>query len=313
MYMTFLIINLRARDTVLYISSNQINRMNSLLTAGRNLLPAKRSNVIPGFGLTMGFTLFYMSMLILIPLGGLVFFTTSMGWDGFWQSITDPRVVSSLRLSFGASFLAATLNAFFGLIVAWVLVRYTFPFKKVVDALVDLPFALPTAVSGIALVTIYSQNGIVGRYVEPLGLQIAFTWVGIVIALTLIGLPFVVRTVQPALEDLEKELEEASASLGASRWQTFRRVIFPAIQPSLLTGFAMALARAIGEYGSVIFIAGNMPFKTEIAPLLIVIKLEQFDYTGATAIAVVMLIAAFLILLFINLIQWWSRRYTEEN
>jgi sulfate/thiosulfate transport system permease protein len=287
--------------------------MNSLLTAGRNLLPAKRSSVIPGFGLTMGFTLFYMSMLILIPLGGLVLFTTSMGWDGFWQSITDPRVVSSLRLSFGASFLAAILNAFFGLIVAWVLVRYTFPFKKVVDALVDLPFALPTAVSGIALVTIYSQNGIVGRYVEPLGLQIAFTWIGIVIALTLIGLPFVVRTVQPALEDLEKELEEASASLGASRWQTFRRVIFPAIQPSLLTGFAMALARAIGEYGSVIFIAGNMPYKTEIAPLLIVIKLEQFDYTGATAIAVVMLIAAFLILLFINLIQWWSRRYSEEN
>ncbi len=287
--------------------------MNSLLTVGRNLLPAKRSNVIPGFGLTMGFTLFYMSMLILIPLGGLVLFTTSMGWDGFWQSITDPRVVSSLRLSFGASFLAAILNAFFGLIVAWVLVRYTFPFKKVVDALVDLPFALPTAVSGIALVTIYSQNGIVGRYVEPLGIQIAFTWIGIVIALTLIGLPFVVRTVQPALEDLEKELEEASASLGASRWQTFRRVIFPAIQPSLLTGFAMALARAIGEYGSVIFIAGNMPYKTEIAPLLIVIKLEQFDYTGATAIAIVMLIAAFLILLFINLIQWWSRRYTEEN
>ena len=287
--------------------------MNSLLTVGRNLLPAKRSNVIPGFGLTMGFTLFYMSMLILIPLGGLVLFTTSMGWDGFWQSITDPRVVSSLRLSFGASFLAATLNAFFGLIVAWVLVRYTFPFKKVVDALVDLPFALPTAVSGIALVTIYSQNGIVGRFVEPLGFQIAFTWIGIVIALTLIGLPFVVRTVQPALEDLEKELEEASASLGASRWQTFRRVIFPAIQPSLLTGFAMALARAIGEYGSVIFIAGNMPFKTEIAPLLIVIKLEQFDYTGATAIAVVMLIAAFLVLLFINLIQWWSRRYSEVN
>jgi sulfate/thiosulfate transport system permease protein len=287
--------------------------MNSLLTAGGNLLSAKRSSVIPGFGLTMGFTLFYMSILILIPLGGLVLFTTSMGWDGFWQSISDPRVVSSLRLSFGASFLAAILNAFFGLIVAWVLVRYTFPFKKVVDALVDLPFALPTAVSGIALVTIYSQNGIVGRYLEPLGLQIAFTWIGIVIALTLIGLPFVVRTVQPALEDLEKELEEASASLGASRWQTFRRVIYPAIQPSLLTGFAMALARAIGEYGSVIFIAGNMPYKTEIAPLLIVIKLEQFDYTGATAIAVVMLIAAFLILLFINLIQWWSRRYSEEN
>ena len=287
--------------------------MNSILTAGKNFLPAKRSNVIPGFGLTMGFTLFYMSILILIPLGGLVLFTTSMGWEGFWQSITDPRVVSSLRLSFGASFLAAILNAFFGLIVAWVLVRYTFPFKKVVDALVDLPFALPTAVSGIALVTIYSQNGIIGRYVEPLGFQIAFTWIGIVIALTLIGLPFVVRTVQPALEDLEKELEEASASLGASRWQTFRRVIYPAIQPSLLTGFAMALARAIGEYGSVIFIAGNMPFKTEIAPLLIVIKLEQFDYTGATAIAVVMLAAAFLILLFINLIQWWSRRYSEEN
>ena len=287
--------------------------MNTLMTAGKNLLPAKRSNVIPGFGLTMGFTLFYMSMLILIPLGGLVLFTASMGWEGFWQSITDPRVVSSLRLSFGASFLAAIINGFFGLIVAWVLVRYTFPFKKVVDALVDLPFALPTAVSGIALVTIYSQNGIIGRYVEPLGFQIAFTWIGIVIALTLIGLPFVVRTVQPALEDLEKELEEASASLGASRWQTFRRVIYPAIQPSLLTGFAMALARAIGEYGSVIFIAGNMPYKTEIAPLLIVIKLEQIEYTGATAIAVVMLIAAFLILLFINLIQWWSRRYTEEN
>ncbi len=287
--------------------------MNSLLTVGKNILPAKRSSVIPGFGLTMGFTLFYMSMLVLIPLGGLVLFTTSMGWEAFWQSITDPRVLSSLRLSFGASFIAAILNAFFGLIVAWVLVRYTFPFKKVIDALVDLPFALPTAVSGIALVTIYSQNGIVGRYVELLGFQIAFTWIGIVIALTLIGLPFVVRTVQPALEDLEKELEEVAASLGATRWQTFKRVIFPAIQPSLLTGFAMALARAIGEYGSVIFIAGNMPYKTEIAPLLIVIKLEQFDYTGATAIAVVMLIAAFLILLFINLIQWWNRRYSDEN
>ncbi len=286
--------------------------MNSLLSAGKLILPAKRNNVIPGFGLTMGFTLFYMSMLVLIPLGGLVLFTTSMGWEAFYQSITDPRVTASLRLSFGASFLAATLNAFFGLIVAWALVRYSFPFKKVVDALVDLPFALPTAVSGIALVTIYSQSGIIGRYAESVGIQIAFTWVGIVIALTLIGLPFVVRTVQPALEDLEKELEEAAASLGASRWQTFRRVIFPAIQPSLLTGFAMALARAIGEYGSVIFIAGNMPYKTEIAPLLIVIKLEQFDYTGATAIAVVMLIAAFLILLFINIIQWWSRRYTDE-
>ena len=288
--------------------------MNSLLAAaGKKTKPARQKNVIPGFGLTMGFTLFYMSMLILIPLGGLVLFTTSMGWEGFWQSVTDPRVVASLRLSFGASLLAALLNAFFGLIVAWVLVRYTFPLKRVVDALVDLPFALPTAVSGIALVTIYSQNGVIGRYIEPLGFQVAFTWVGIVIALTLIGLPFVVRTVQPALEDLEKELEEAAASLGASRWQTFKRVIFPAIQPSLLTGFAMALARAIGEYGSVIFIAGNMPYITEIAPLLIAIKLEQFDYTGATAIAVVMLIAAFLILLFINLIQWWSRRYTDEN
>lgn len=287
--------------------------MNSILAAGKQLLPARRRSVIPGFGLTMGFTLFYMSMLVLIPLGGLVLFTMTMGWETFWQSITDPRVVSSLQLSFGAAFLAAILNAFFGLIVAWVLVRYTFPFKKVVDALVDLPFALPTAVSGIALVTIYSQNGIVGRYIEPLGFQVAFTWVGIVIALTLIGLPFVVRTVQPTLQDLEKELEEAAASLGASRWQTFRRVIYPAIQPSLLTGFAMALARAIGEYGSVIFIAGNMPYKTEIAPLLIVIKLEQFDYTGATAIAVVMLVAAFLILLFINLIQWWNRRFTDEN
>lgn len=286
--------------------------MASPLTAGY-YFPRRQHRVIPGFGLTMGFTLFYMSMIVLIPLSGLLLFTAAMEWEEFCKTVTDQRVISALKLSFSAALFAAMLNAVFGLIVAWVLVRYTFPFKKIMDAIVDLPFALPTAVSGIALVTIYSKNGWVGQYLEPLGLQVAFTWTGIVIALTLIGLPFVVRTVQPTLQDLEKELEEVAASLGASRWQTFRRVIFPSILPSLLTGFAMALARAIGEYGSVIFIAGNMPFKTEIAPLLILIKLEQFDYTGATAIAVVMLLASFILLFFINLIQWWNRRYTEEN
>lgn len=270
-----------------------------------------RKPVIPGFGLTMGVTLTYLGLIVLIPLGGLLAYTTTMGLDAFLMSVSDPRVVASLRLSFGTAFLAAALNAVFGTILAWVLVRYRFPFKKVMDAIVDLPFAMPTAVSGIALATIYSQNGLVGRLMEPYGFKIAFTWVGIVIALTLIGLPFVVRTVQPALEDVEREWEEAAASLGATRWQTIRKVLFPSVFPSLLTGFAMAFARAIGEYGSVIFIAGNIPFKTEIAPLLIVIKLEQFDTTGATSIAVVMLLAAFIILLFINLVQWWTRRYSE--
>ncbi len=259
----------------------------------------------------MGFTLLYLALLVLIPLAGLVLFTgTRMTLAEFWnKAVVDPRVLASYRLSFGASLIAAVLNAVFGLVVAWVLVRYSFPGKRFVDAIVDLPFALPTAVSGIALTTLYARTGWIGRWLEPLGIQVAYAWPGIVIALTLIGLPFVVRTVQPALEDLDHEIEEASASLGATRWQTFYRVILPTILPTLLTGFALAFARAVGEFGSVYFIAGNMPMKTEIAPLLIIIKLEQFDYVGATGIGVVMLIVAFVLLLVINLLQWWSRRY----
>lgn len=270
----------------------------------------KQHSVLPGFGLTMGFTLFYMATLILIPLGGLVLFTTRMSFADFWSSaVTDPRVLAAYKVSFGASLIGAVLNGVFGFIVAWVLVRYTFPGKRVVDAIVDLPFALPTAVSGIALTTLYAHTGWVGRWLEPLGIKVAYAFPGIVIALTLIGLPFVVRTLQPALEDLEIEIEEASASLGASRWQTFRRVLLPTVLPALLTGFALAFARAVGEFGSVYFIAGNMPYKTEIAPLLILIRLEQFDYLGATAIGVVMLVVSFVMLLVINLLQWWSRRY----
>lgn len=266
---------------------------------------------MPGFGLSMGVTLLYMALLVLIPLAGLVLFTTTrIGPAEFLaKAVADPRVLASYRLSFGASLAAATLNAVFGLMVAWVLVRYEFPGRRLVDAMVDLPFALPTAVSGIALVTLYSQNGWVGRWLEPLGLKVAYAVPGIVVALTMIGLPFVVRTVQPALEDLERETEEAAASLGASRLQTFRRVVLPTVLPSLLTGFALAFARGVGEFGSVYFIAGNMPMKTEIAPLLILIKLEQFDYAGATAIGVVMLVASFLLLLAINGLQAWSRRY----
>ncbi len=276
-----------------------------------NGLHWKRPSVLPGFGLCMGFMLLYMGLLVLIPLGGLVLFTaTRLSAAELWdRAIADPRVLASYRLSFGASLIAATLNAGFGLVVAWVLVRYTFPGKRLVDAMVDLPFALPTAVSGIALTTLYAHTGWIGRWFDPLGIQVAYAWPGIVIALTLIGMPFVVRTVQPALEDLEPELEEAAASLGATRWQTFRRVILPAVLPALLTGFAMALARAVGEFGSVYFIAGNMPYRTEIAPLLILIRLEQFDYVGATAIGVVMLVVAFALLLVINLLQWWSRRF----
>jgi sulfate/thiosulfate transport system permease protein len=269
----------------------------------------RQHTVLPGFGLTLGFTLFYLGLIVLLPLGALVLKTSTMGWEAFFATVTDPRVLSAFRLSFGTAFLGASINAVFGTIVAWVLVRYTFPGKRLVDAVVDLPFALPTAVSGIALTTIFAGNGWLGRYLEPLGIQVAYTWVGIVVALTLIGLPFVVRTVQPAMEDIEAELEEAAASLGAGRLATLRLVILPTILPALLTGFAMAFARAIGEYGSVIFIAGNMPMRTEIAPLLIVIKLEQYDYTGATAIAVMMLAASFLMLLVINFLQWWSRRY----
>ncbi len=271
----------------------------------------KQPSVLPGFGLSMGFTLLYMTLVLLIPLGGLVLFTgTRMTATEFWEkAVVDPRVVAAYKLSFGASLIAATLNGVFGLVVAWVLVRYEFWGKRFVDAIVDLPFALPTAVSGIALTTLYARTGWVGQWFDLLGIQIAYAYPGIVIALTLIGLPFVVRTVQPALEDLDQELEEAAASLGATRWQTFRRVILPTVMPSLLTGFALAFARAVGEFGSIFFIAGNMPYKTEIAPLLILIRLEQFDYVGATAIGVVMLMAAFVLLLIINLLQWWSRRF----
>ena len=271
----------------------------------------KQPSVLPGFGLSMGFTLLYMTLVLLIPLGGLVLFTaTRMTATEFWEkAVVDPRVLAAYKLSFGASLIAATLNGVFGLVVAWVLVRYEFWGKRFVDAIVDLPFALPTAVSGIALTTLYARTGWVGQWFDPLGIQIAYAYPGIVIALTLIGLPFVVRTVQPALEDLDQELEEAAASLGATRWQTFRRVILPTVMPSLLTGFALAFARAVGEFGSIFFIAGNMPYKTEIAPLLILIRLEQFDYVGATAIGVVMLMAAFVLLLIINLLQWWSRRF----
>jgi sulfate/thiosulfate transport system permease protein len=270
-----------------------------------------RGGVLPGFGLTMGLTLLYMTLLLLIPLAGLVLFTgTRLTPAELWQaSIADPRVLAAYRLSFGASLLAALVNAAGGLLVAWVLVRYDFPGKRLIDASVDLPFALPTAVSGIALTTLYAPTGWLGRWFAPLEIPIAYAWPGIVIALTLIGLPFVVRTVQPALAHLDREIEEAAASLGAGRRQTFRHVILPVILPSLLTGFALAFARALGEFGSIYFIAGNMPYKTEIAPLLILIRLEQFDYAGATGIGIVMLIAAFALLLSINLLQAWSRRF----
>jgi sulfate/thiosulfate transport system permease protein len=266
--------------------------------------------VLPGFGLTFGFTVFYTSLIVLIPLAGLFFLTSQMTWSEFWtKAVTDPRVVASYKLSFGASFIAAIINAVFGFLVAWVLVRYSFWGKRIVDALVDLPFALPTAVSGIALTTLYAHTGWIGQWFDAAGIRISYTPTGIVLALTLIGLPFVVRTVQPALEDLEAELEEAASSLGATRGQTFWRVIFPAILPALLSGFTLAFARAVGEFGSVYFIAGNMPFKTEIAPLLIIIKLEQYDYHGAAAIGVVMLIASFTFIFIINLLQAWSRRH----
>ncbi|WP_426336296.1 sulfate ABC transporter permease subunit CysT [Pseudoduganella sp. R-31] len=264
--------------------------------------------VMPGFNLSLGFTILYLTLIVLIPLSAIFLKTFTMTWDGFWTAVTSERVVASYKLTFGASFIGALLNVFFGGIVAWVLVRYQFPGKRIVDALVDLPFALPTAVAGITLTALYSSNGWFGQYIEGvLGIKVAFTPLGVVVALTFIGLPFVVRTVQPVLEDAERELEEAAASLGASAFQTFRRVVFPTILPSLLTGFALAFARATGEFGSVIFIAGNMPLVSEITPLFIITKLEQYDYAGATAIAVVMLVASFLMLLTINLLQAWSR------
>ncbi len=264
--------------------------------------------VMPGFKLSLGFTLFYLALIVLIPLSAVFLKTFTMTWPAFWSAVTSARVMASYRLSFGASLIAAAINVVFGAIVAWVLVRYTFPGKRIVDALVDLPFALPTAVAGITLTALYSTNGWFGQYLEAIGLKVAFTPLGIVVALTFIGLPFVVRTVQPVLEDAERELEEAAASLGATSLQTFVRVLFPTILPALVTGFTLAFARATGEYGSVIFIAGNMPMVSEITPLFIITKLEQYDYAGATAIAVVMLVASFLLLLTINLLQVWTRR-----
>jgi sulfate transport system permease protein len=270
--------------------------------------PRRSARVLPGFNLTLGYTIAYLSLIVLIPLSALALKTLTLSWPQFWEAVTSPRVLASYRLTFGASFIAACVNVVFGLLVAWVLVRYNFPGKKIVDALVDLPFALPTAVAGISLTALLAGNGWVGQFFEPYGIQLAFNPNGVVIALIFIGLPFVVRTVQPVLEDAEKELEEAATCLGATRWQTFARVIFPSIAPALLTGFAMAFARAIGEYGSVIFIAGNMPYRTEIAPLLIVVQLEQYNVAGATAIAVTMLIASFILLLLTNLLQGWQRR-----
>jgi sulfate transport system permease protein len=266
------------------------------------------AKVLPGFNLTLGYTVLYLSLIVLIPLSALVFRTFGMTWDQFWTAISSPRVVASYRLTFGASFAAALVNVVFGLLLAWVLVRYRFPGKKIVDAMVDLPFALPTAVAGISLTALLAGNGWIGQYLEPLGIKLAFNPNGVVIALIFIGLPFVVRTVQPVLEDTETELEEAAMSLGASRWQTFVKVILPSIAPALLTGFAMAFARAIGEYGSVIFIAGNMPMVSEITPLIIIGKLEQYDYSGATAVALVMLAFSFALLLVINALQGWQRR-----
>jgi sulfate transport system permease protein len=271
-----------------------------------------RSRVIPGFGLTMGYTVFYLSVIVLIPLSAMFVRAGSLGWSHFWQTISNPRAVEAYKLTFGAALTAASINAVFGFVVAWVLVRYTFPGKRLVDAFVDLPFALPTAVSGIALVTIYSRNGWIGRHLEPLGIEAVFTPLGVTIALTFIGLPFVVRTLQPALEDLDTEVEEAAATLGASRLQTLRHVIVPTVLPAMLTGFALAFARAVGEYGSVVFISGNMPMRTEIVPLLIMSKLEQYDLAGATALGASMLMISFTILLAINGFQWWSGRHRRS-
>jgi len=268
----------------------------------------RRHSVLPGFDLALGLTLLYLCLIVLIPLSAAFLRTTELTWPAFVDTVTSPRVVASYKLTFGASLLAALVNAFFGLLVAWVLVRYDFFGRRIVDALVDLPFALPTAVAGITLTGLYASNGWIGQWLEPLGIKVAFTPVGVFVAMTFIGLPFVVRTVQPILEDLASELEEAAATLGASRWQSFTKVIFPILLPALLTGFALAFARALGEYGSIIFIAGNMPMISEITPLLIITKLEQYDYAGATAIAVVMLVMSFILLLAINGLQAWTRK-----
>lgn len=270
--------------------------------------PRNSRSILPGFGLSLGFTLAYLGLIVLIPLSAAFLRTAGMSWHEFVAAVAAPRVVAAYRLTFGASLAAGLVNMVFGLVVAWVLVRYSFPGKKIIDALVDLPFALPTAVAGIALTSLYSPNGWVGRWLAPLGIKVAFTWIGVFIALTFIGLPFVVRTLQPVLQELEPEIEEAASTLGANRLQTLVRILLPELAPSLLTGFALAFARALGEYGSVVFISGNMPMKTEIVPLLIITKLEQYDYQGATAIAVVMLVSSFVLLLFINLLQKRSRR-----
>jgi sulfate/thiosulfate transport system permease protein len=271
----------------------------------------RRHHILPGFAPSLGLTLLYLSLLVLIPLAGLVLKTTELSWAEFVATVTTPRAVATYKLTLGTAFAAALVNVVFGMTVAWTLVRYRFPGKRLIDGLVDLPFAMPTAVAGIALTSIYSVNGWVGQYAEPLGLKIAFTPIGIFVALTFIGLPFVVRTVQPVLQDIEVELEEASATLGAGRWQTFRRVLLPAILPAALTGFALAFARALGEYGSVVFISGNQPMRTEITTLLIMTKLEQYDYVGATAIATVMLAASLVLLLLINALHGWARRSAE--
>lgn len=275
--------------------------------------PSRQTRVLPGFGLSLGYTLVYLSLMVLIPLAAVFAKTFTLSWAEFWQVVSAPRVVATYKLSFGASLLAAAINAVFGLMLAWALVRYQFPGKKIIDALVDLPFALPTAVAGIALTSLYAGNGWLGSLLEPLGLKVAFTPLGVLVALVFIGVPFVVRTVQPILEDLETELEEAAASLGAQRWQIFFKVLLPILTPALLTGFALAFARAVGEYGSVIFIAGNIPMVSEITPLIIITKLEQYDYAGATAVAVVMLVFSFAMLLAINMLQAWSAKRTGRN
>jgi sulfate transport system permease protein len=273
----------------------------------------RKPSALPGFGLTLGITVVYLSLVVLIPLAATFFMTATLDWSQFVRAVASPRVLASYRLTFGAALGGALLNAVFGFLVAWVLVRYEFPFKRVVDAVVDLPFALPTAVAGISLAAVYAPNGWIGQFLAPLGIKVAFTPLGVLVALTFIGLPFVVRTVQPVLEDFEREQEEAAACLGATRWLTFRRIVLPALAPALLTGFALAFARALGEYGSVIFIAGNIPMKSEITSLLIITKLEQYDIAGATALAVVMLLASFLLLLLINTLQWYLQRRTSSS
>jgi sulfate/thiosulfate transport system permease protein len=280
---------------------------------GGTMITARKRHVLPGFGMSLGFTLFYLSLIVLVPLAAVFIKTAGMTAQEFWAAVASPRVVASYKLSFGASLLAAAINSVFGLLLAWALVRYSFPGKKLVDALIDLPFALPTAVAGIALTALYAKNGWLGQFLEPAGIKVAFGPLGVLVALIFIGLPFVVRTVQPILEDFEAEVEEAAASLGASRWNTFKRVVFPALLPALMTGFALAFARAVGEYGSVIFIAGNIPMVSEITPLMIITKLEQYDYRGATAIASVMLVASFLLLLTINALQAWTARRTGRE